>query len=729
MKSFTRFWLAWTITSLLAGVIACPKRRPPVSGEGGLFLRVAEGGPAPADKVVVRGSAVQVDVTLLRGEQQALPAVLFDDVKLRLVRDRVERTPSGGLLWFGRIENEPGSSAIFSLKGEAVAGTIRTQAGKLYRIRFAGRGIHRVEELDPSKFAPEAEPLPALPRPTDTEADTCATDPPSDIDVLVVYTATARAAAGGVDAMEATVFLAVAETNQAYINSNVNQRIRLAHLEEVAYTETGNSLTDLNAIRNTSDGVIDNVLTLRNSFAADCVVMIVESLDACGRGSLMSTVSNAFEASAYAVVQRGCGTGNFSFGHELGHNMAARHDWTADPTNNSPNAFNHGHIVTAPTATGVGPWRTIMSYNSSCVTLAGVNCTRIQNFSNPNVNFPPGVIPTDATGTATGTQQTDNAQTLNNTALTVANFRCSSPGVPNVWMKDTWNDSGQEPDPDTAAEPMWRSPYIWVRNSQDVGLVNQHIHQNPEIGASNFAYVKLHNGSTSPASGNLELYFANASVSLNWPTAWTPIGTVAVTGFAAGSTRVVEQAWTNLPTTPGHYCLLARWVSPTDPMATAEGPDINANVRANNNLVWRNMDIVDLQPDESADVFFSVRNSSRERAIGTLLFRGPTGGRQPSFLEHGEVVVKLDDKLAAAWKEGGGKGTGQQGDKEGIRFGREGGRLENLVLPPGFEGRVTVRLRRLPTTPRRDFGLDIEYQTSGKTVGGVSYEIHTDRRK
>jgi hypothetical protein len=296
-------------------------------------------------------------------------------------------------------------------------------------------------------------------------------------------------------------------------------------------------------------------------------------------------------------------------------------------------------------------------------------------------------------------------------------------------MKDTWNDSGQEPDPDTATEAMWRSPYIWVRNSQDVGLVNQHMHQNPEVGASNFAYVKLHNGSTSAASGNLELYFANAGVSLAWPIAWTLIGSTTVSGFAAGSTRVIEQAWANLPTTPGHYCLLARWVSPTDPMATAEGPDINANVRANNNLVWRNLDIVDLMPDEAVDASFSVRNYSRERAIGTLLFRGPTGGRQPSFLEHGEVFVTLDGKLAAAWKEGGGKGAGQQADKEGIRFGREGGRLENLVLPPGFEGRVTVRLRRLPTTPRRDFGLDIEYQSGGKSVGGVSYEIHTDRRR
>lgn len=48
--------------------MACPESRPPVSGEGGLFLSVADGGPTPADKVGVRSGAVQVDVALLGGK-------------------------------------------------------------------------------------------------------------------------------------------------------------------------------------------------------------------------------------------------------------------------------------------------------------------------------------------------------------------------------------------------------------------------------------------------------------------------------------------------------------------------------------------------------------------------------------------------------------------------------------------------------------------------------------
>lgn len=281
-------------------------------------------------------------------------------------------------------------------------------------------------------------------------------------------------------------------------------------MAEVSYTESGNSMTDRDRLQNPSDGFMDNVHTLRNTFAADVVMLIVENLENCGRAFIMNPVSNAFEAFGFGVVEQSCATGNFSFGHEFGHIMSARHDWAADGTNNSPFVFNHGFIEATPTAPAT-PWRTIMSTTNSPPS------TRVQFWSNPNINFPPG----DPMGVATGSQQSNNAQTLNNTALTVANFRCSSPGVSNVWMKDTWNDTGVEPNPNTAGEAMWQSPYIWVRNSQDTARTHQHEHQNPEFGSPNWVYVKLHNGATTAQSGNLELWFANASTGLSWSTDFT----------------------------------------------------------------------------------------------------------------------------------------------------------------------------------------------------------------
>ena len=131
--------------------------------------------------------------------------------------------------------------------------------------------------------------------------------------------------------MEGTVYLAMAETNQSYLNSDVNQRLRLAHVAEVSYTESGAFDTDLTALQNGSDGTMDNVQTLRNTFAADTVSLITETGDACGLGYFMSSVSNGFESFAYSVVKRSCATGYFSFGHELGHNMGADHDAATAP--------------------------------------------------------------------------------------------------------------------------------------------------------------------------------------------------------------------------------------------------------------------------------------------------------------------------------------------------------------------------------------------------------------
>lgn len=682
-------------------------------------------GPAripPADSVVVLKSRnVKIDVGRIAGSAElALPT--FDGETLRLIRDRTTTPSPGVTYWYGHVEGQQPSAVTLVIKGRVLIGNIR--AGKrTFQIRYYRDDTHWLLLVDPNKYPDGGEPGAVTTLP-DAEADACATDPPTDIDVLVLYSDDARTGAGSTDAMEATAFLALEETNQSYINSNVTQRLRLVHMEEVSYTETGVSMTDRDALRSTTDGILDNAHTLRNSHGADLVILLVESLENCGRAFIMNPASTAFETSAFAVVTRSCATGNFSFGHELAHIMSARHDWTADATNNSPNAFNHGHIVTAPADPSVGAWRTIMSQNTSC---AG-GCTRVMFWSNPFVNFPVGGATTDPMGTATGAQQTDNHQTLNNTAMTVANFRCSSPATRNVWMKDTWNDTGLEPDPATASEAMWRSPYIWVRNAQDAQLTHQHQHQNPEFGSTNFIYAKLHNGATTTQSGTLEVYFASASTSLSWPSDWTLLGSVTVNGLVGGSTRIIEQQWSSIPST-GHFCLLARWLSAADPMATPEGTNIGANVRANNNLVWRNVNVVDLTSGDAAEEdSVMVRNSDRRRPVPfSLVIAGVDDERRPSFLPVGDVSIRLSHPLATAWKNGGSRGNGFEVAGARLNIGKSGARLDNFMLPSGESSWLYVRMHRLPSTPRRDYWLEIRQVVGRSTVGGVTYEVHTDR--
>ncbi len=703
----------------------------PVSGaQATPFLRPVDeedDSPSQRDPTILRSQSVRVDLRQLRNkEQRSLLVPLFDGRALPIIRERVEDERERGFVWHGKIANEPDSVAILSVVGEVVIGNITTQRGEVFHLRYLGHGMHSLRLIDQSKYPPEELPTDPQIKPRQgDDADTCATDPPSDIDVMVVYTAAARAAAGGVDAMEATIYLSVAETNLSYFNSQITQRLRLVHLREVSYAESGNVTTDRDRLKNPSDGFLDSVHTLRNTYAADAVIMIVENISACGQAFIMTTVSNAFESSAFGVVRRDCSTGNYSFGHELAHLMSARHDWVADSTNNSPYAFNHGFFN--PTKT----WRTVMAYGSSCA-----GCPRLPYFSNPNVDYPSGSG--DWMGASSGPQQADNRQTLNNTALTVANFRCSSPAISNVWMKDTWNDTGAEPDPLTASEAMWLSPYIWIRNTQDANLLNQHQHQNPEFGSTNWVYVKLHNGGSTTASGNLELYWANASTGLSWPADWNLLGTIPVSGFAAHSTRVVEQQWTNLPGT-GHYCMLARWVSAADPMTHPETSDINANVRKNNNLVWRNLNIIDLVKDELDIALMIVRNSGKERAAHSLVIRAPRSEAQHSFLREGQVIAQLDESLTRAWRQGGARGQGFKAVEGGFLISGDGAVFDNLILDRQQVGRVRLTFRKLPTTPKRQYLVDtIQYEltriglssaSSGpRLVGGVSYEIHTDER-
>jgi hypothetical protein len=216
---------------------------------------------------------------------------------------------------------------------------------------------------------------------------------------MVVYTAAARQAAGGTANMEATVQAAVDAANTAYGNSQIVQRLRLVHTAEVPYNEAtaGDYSEHLNWVA--ADAA---VAALRNTYRADVVDMMVQDGQFCGIASLMVNVGPSFESSAYSVTTRSCAVGNFSFAHELGHNMAAHHD----PANGGAAAYPYayGHFVN-------GSFRTVMSYSTQCP----AGCTRVSRFSNPAISY---------LGSPTGIAGArDNHLTLNNTANVVANFR------------------------------------------------------------------------------------------------------------------------------------------------------------------------------------------------------------------------------------------------------------------------------------------------------------------
>ena len=112
--------------------------------------------------------------------------------------------------------------------------------GHNVQIRPTVAGRHTVFEIDPSRleenrddFIPvSSDPGSALPAPPFSGASPI-------IDVLVVYTPATLADVGGVEAMDALIDLAEVETNTSYANSDVSQRLRIVHAEEIAYVESG----------------------------------------------------------------------------------------------------------------------------------------------------------------------------------------------------------------------------------------------------------------------------------------------------------------------------------------------------------------------------------------------------------------------------------------------------------------------------------------------------------
>jgi hypothetical protein len=633
-----------------------------------------------------------------------------------------------------------GSVAVFAGVDDAVAGDVltRDEAGRFrfYQIRYLGNGVHVLAELDRSRFPPEDPPdRSSAPASAPTPPPGSCSDAGDIIDALVVYTGSARAAAGNTDpgitssGIEAEIYAAVTWTNLAYANSDVKQRLRLVHMEKVTYSEVGKTPTQMLADLQSGAGGLSDVPNLRNQYSADVVVMIAASLTSCGKANVMEEdVSQAFAPKAYCVVRRSCSVSELSFGHELGHLMGANHEWGYDETPSVPPSvlYKHGYIQQAPGS--APPWHTIMAIDENCVSeeATGPCGPRLPYFSNPNVFYPPGS--STPTGVAGGPEPADNHRRLNDTAAVVANFRCASGGPNNVWMKDTDQDTGKEPDPLTATQDMWKSPAIWVRNAQDTAGAHARDHETPRAGAPNWVYVEMQNGGGT-SFGELEVYYANASTSLTWPTGWTLIAKPRLDFAPATATRIVEVPWT--PPQAGHFCLLARWTSPADQMAVAESAAIEPNVRNNNNLVWKNLEVIDLRTNSAAEATFEVRAPEAERPFSILVRAAPErDGRAPELPV--SLTLELDDALVVAWRRGGGRAANFKA--EGRRFvtSQPGeAALSNLSLRPGAVGRVKVTFRRLGPAREPDFVVDV-FQIRGDgsdrseaPIGGVSYVVRT----
>ena len=121
--------------------------------------------------------------------------------------------------------------------------------------------------------------------------------------------------------MRGLIDLAIAETNSAFNLSGVTTQLRLVHAyREPNYHEdvTNAFGSALSSIRGKTDGVLDDVHTLRNTYGADIVAMIIDDQEHCGMAYAGPQSDLMFSVTAW-----NCATGYYSFGHAIGRNMVS----------------------------------------------------------------------------------------------------------------------------------------------------------------------------------------------------------------------------------------------------------------------------------------------------------------------------------------------------------------------------------------------------------------------
>jgi hypothetical protein len=422
---------------LIAGLLALMPALLAQQAEPGLFVSAPQpDGPVANARAVLRSRRVTIDAARLEpfatagpvaADAPALRFNLFPDRELAVTIERVEATAAGRVIR-GRLGDDADSSVALAIVDGVIAGKVAA-GGEVYVIVHETDGIHVIQQVDQSQFPPELPPL-TPPAGVVDPGPSIQADDGSIIDLLVAYTPSARTAQGGVSSIQALIDLGVSETNQAYANSGVIQRLRLVHKAEVAYTEAADMGTDLSVLRSTNDGNMDVVHSLRDTYGADLVQLLVNNSQYCGIAYLMTTEGNAFASSAFGVTHYSCVSPNYSFGHEMGHNMGLHHDLYATQGATGSYPYSRGYVNQAAFAGGAPTnkrWRDIMAYNDQCAA-SKFNCSRLLYFSNPSNTY---------TSDPMGNASTANGvRSLNDTRTVVANFRQSIATTTNLSIND-----------------------------------------------------------------------------------------------------------------------------------------------------------------------------------------------------------------------------------------------------------------------------------------------------
>jgi hypothetical protein len=187
--------------------------------------------------------------------------------------------------------------------------------------------------------------------------------------------------------------------------------------------------------------------------------------------------------------------------------------------------------------------------------------------------------------------------------------------VPDVYLRDSAGDTGAVP----STGALSTSPDVIVRSTQVANPVvafgdgsgtenDETLGFQAEAGQDNYIYVRMRNRGASAANSVRATVYWSPVATLVTPNLWTLIGTTGPVNVPTGNVLTVapELVWPSagIPAT-GHYCFIAYLDHVQDPAPLVPGPtDWNGFldlIRNQNNVTWRNFNVMDVLPDPEAD--------------------------------------------------------------------------------------------------------------------------------
>lgn len=251
----------------------------------------------------------------------------------------------------------------------------------------------------------------------------------------------------------------------------------------------------------------------------------------------------------------------------------------------------------------------------------------------------------------------------------------------------------------------WANQNVWNRRAAD-GVA---MHEEPIVGVTNYAYVKIKNRGTSTATGIVvKGYHANPGVGLTWPADWQPMTTaqLAAPNLAGNNTSEIivgPLAW--IPQHIGHECMLMIVSAIGDAsnvvnLSAGESMPEWRLVPNDNNIGQRNVapiagagGLINLLASLQKRVFF-VRNPLQEKAKITfeITMPRPLVKRQVSITiaeaRENTLILGKDEKIPVT-----------------------------ILIDAGIK--EDFRIEEF----EKDFLINITVKANGITIGGMTYAI------